>query len=178
MIAEAVGRDWPEYEVRNSRRQLELGGATPAAVDAALMDKQSCMTRLLVEREPETQIERSNPACKDINSVYPVEPPYMQQIAAVNIIGLWQKIDVPVLAVYGESDFVTEAADHERIVAVVNARHPGYATYAPIAGMDHLLFEAPTPKAASDAFSSNAPRTYDTQLSRTIIAWLTQRTHG
>jgi hypothetical protein len=38
--------------------------------------------------------------------------------------------------------------------------------------MDHLLFLAPTPKAASVAFSQNAPRTYDEEFSKVIIDWL------
>ncbi|MBV8601615.1 MAG: hypothetical protein JO359_08650, partial [Candidatus Eremiobacteraeota bacterium] len=37
-----------------------------------------------------------------------------------------------------------------RIVEVVNARHPGTATFCAIDGMDHLLFKEATPKAALD----------------------------
>jgi hypothetical protein len=32
-VAEAVGRDWPEYEIRNLRRQLELDSTTLGDVD-------------------------------------------------------------------------------------------------------------------------------------------------
>jgi alpha-beta hydrolase superfamily lysophospholipase len=173
IIAEAVGRDWMEYEVRNLRRQLELsGGTTASQVDASLHDKQTCMVQLLVEKRPEAEIERSNPACKEQNGIYPVDAPYMQQVAAVNIIGLWEKIQVPVLAIYGQSDFVTEAPDHERIVAVVNAHHPDSATYHSIDGMDHLLFVAASPKAAMDALSQAAPRKFDVDISKAAIAWL------
>ena len=172
IAAEAVGRDWPEYEVRNLRRQLELMNTPPAAMDAALLEKHICLVRYLLEKEPEDQIERSDPGCKVPNGVYPASASYMQQVAPIDIIGTWTKIDVPVLAIYGMSDFVTEAADHERIVAVVNAAHPGYATYTPIDGMDHLLFAASSPKAAMDAFYNNSARVYDADLSRTVVAWL------
>jgi alpha-beta hydrolase superfamily lysophospholipase/predicted aspartyl protease len=173
IIAEAVGRDWLEYEVRNLRRQLELpGDASASSVDAQIHEKQACMVRLLVQREPEAQIERTDPACKVQNGIYPVDAPYMQQVAAINIIGLWEKIDIPVLAIYGSSDFVTEAPDHERIVAVVNAHHRGFATYHPIEGMDHLLFVAASPKAAMDALSKTTPRMYDMDFSNAIIGWL------
>ncbi len=40
---EGVGRDWPESEIRNLRRDLELDNETPAAVDQALIEKAQCM---------------------------------------------------------------------------------------------------------------------------------------
>jgi pimeloyl-ACP methyl ester carboxylesterase len=104
--------------------------------------------------------------------VYPVDPPYVQQVAALNIIEPWTRLNVPVLVLYGESDFVTEEADHVRIAQVVNAAHPQRATLRNIDGMDHLLFRAATPKAAMDAFEKGAPREYDSDFSRAIITWL------
>jgi uncharacterized protein len=176
VVAEAVGRDWFEYELRNTRRQEELGGATPAAADAAVMDKYRCMYRLLVAKESEATIEVAQPSCKEPNGVYPVDAAYIRQVAALNVIEPWSKLGVPVLAIYGTSDFVTERDDHSRIVAIVNAAHPGTATFQEIAGMDHLLYRASSPKAALDAFSSGAAREYDTDLSAVVIAWLKQQT--
>lgn len=177
IVAEAVGRDWPEYEIRNLRRQLELQGETPAAVDAGLLEKNSCMTRLLFQMQSEAEIERTEPGCKTVNSVYPVDASYMRQVAAINAASIWQKIDVPVLAIFGESDFVTEIADHQRIVAIVNRRHPGYASFKSIPAMDHLLYRAATPKEAMDLFNSSAARVYATQLSETVVGWLTASAH-
>ncbi len=176
IVSEAVGRDWPEYEVRNLRRQLELGGASPPDTDTALMEKQQCLVQLLYEKWDEATIERSMPSCKTHNGVYPVDPPYMQQVAAVNVIETWSKVDVPVLAVYGTSDFVTEEADHRRIVDVVNAGHPSTATYAAINGMDHYLFAAPSAKASLQLVSSGAARKYDTDLSTVVVHWLSSKT--
>ncbi|HEX5274004.1 MAG TPA: alpha/beta fold hydrolase [Candidatus Rubrimentiphilum sp.] len=172
IVSEAVGRDWPEYEVRNLRRQLELGGEAPAEVDAALLGKQRCLVRLLLEQEPEDVIEQTEPDCKVHNGVYPVSVSYMRQVAVQPIIDTWTRLDLPVLAIWGSSDFVTELPDHERIVDIINARHPGSATLREIEGMDHLLFLAPTLNAAMRAFSSGAPRTYDAQLSLAVMEWL------
>lgn len=174
IVAEAVGRDWPEYEVRNLRRQLELGGSTPAETDRALLEKQICMNRLLLEKQDEPAIEADLPFCKVPNGVYPVAAPYMQQVAAVNIIEAWTKIAVPVLAIYGQSDVVTEADDHRRIVDVVNAHHPHSATYRALAGMDHFLFVAATPAESLKLFSNASPRKYDAAISRAVVQWLTR----
>lgn len=172
VIAEAVGRDWPEYEVRNLRRQLEVAGASPADVDKALLNKEQCMTRLLLEKQPEDAIEREMPECKEPNGVYPVGAAYMQQVAGIDIIGTWSKVTVPVLVVYGRSDVVTEEADHRRIVDVINGRHPHSATFRAIEGMDHLLFVARTPKEAMELFDKAAPRRYDAAFSDVVAQWL------
>lgn len=176
VVAEAVGRDWFEYELRNTRRQLELGGTPAIATDAAMMGKYQCMYRLLVAKESEAAIEVEQPSCKEHNGVYPVDAAYIRQVAALNVIEPWTRLGVPVLAIFGSSDFVTERDDHVRIVAIVNVAHPNTATFHEIAGMDHLLYRAASPKAALDAFASSAARQYDTDLSVVVIAWLKQQT--
>ena len=175
IVAEAVGRDWPEYEIRNARRELELGGETPSAVDRALLEKSRCMQMLLFDNKPEVEIEATMPQCKAHNGVYPVDAWYMRQVARLNIIEPWMHLNVPVLAIYGTSDFVTEAADHQRIVEVVNAARPGSATFVTLAGMSHLLQVAATPKAASDAFDNGIALPYDADLSKAVVAWLNAR---
>lgn len=171
IVSEAVGRDWLEYEVRNVRRQLELDGSSPADVDAKVIEKQECMYRLLLEKQSEPAIEHDMPACKEANGVYPVDSAYVQQLARLNIVQPWTRLNVPLLIVYGKSDFVTEESDHARIAQIANAAHPGTATFREIDGMDHLLFRAASPKAALTLYQS-ASREYDTDLSRIVIDWL------
>jgi pimeloyl-ACP methyl ester carboxylesterase len=172
IVAEAVGRDWPEYEIRNLRRQLELDGAAPGDVDLALTQKSRCMQMLLFDNEPEAQIEAGWPQCKVHNGVYPVDPWYVRQVARLNIIESWARVNVPVLAIYGTADVITERADHERIVAVVNAAHPGAASFVAIEDMSHLLEVAASPKDASAAYVNGTAQPYDEELSKAIIEWL------
>ncbi|HEY2474827.1 MAG TPA: alpha/beta fold hydrolase, partial [Candidatus Cybelea sp.] len=146
IVVEAIGRDWPEYEIRNLRRDLELDGETAAATDRALIEKAQCMERLFFEHEPEARIEQTMPACKVHNGIYPASIAYMRQVAQLNIIEPWSQLHVPVLAIYGTSDFETELADHQRIVDVVNAAHAGTATLVVIPAMSHFLGRAASPK--------------------------------
>jgi alpha-beta hydrolase superfamily lysophospholipase len=172
VVVAAVGRDWPEYEIRNLRRQLELAGEGPAAVDLALIEKSQCMQRLLYENEAEREIERTLPACSVHDGVYPVAASYVQQVARLNVIASWTQLAVPVLAVYGTSDFETELADHQRIVDVVNAALPHSATLVVIAGMSHRLGRAASQQAALDDDSRGTIEQYDADLSAAIVAWL------
>lgn len=172
IVLEAVGRDWPEYEIRNLRRDLELENETPAAVDLALVEKAECMQRLLFDYQDEDAIEHSLPSCRVHNTIYAAPAAYVQQVAHLNIIELWTKLKVPVLAIYGTSDFETEIADHQRIVAVVNAQRAGSATLVVINGMSHGLGRAATPQVAFRDDNAGTAEAFDADVSAAIIAWL------
>lgn len=175
IVAEGVGRNWIEYELANLRRQLELAGEAPAAVDAKLAQKEVCMHRLLIERTPESEIEKTEPFCKEHNA-YPAAEAYMQQAAALNIAEPWIAFDKPVLVIYGTADFITAEDDHHRIAAIVNEHRPGLADLKLIAGMDHYLQAGGTEQQDFDMRvkqSKSGP--YDADLSAAVLGWLCRR---
>ncbi len=172
IFSDGVARDWFEYELLNLRRQLELGGDRPDVVDAKMLEKARCMQRLLYDKEPEADIERTDPACKVHNRVYPVEDAYVQQVAALDNIGPWEHLNIPVLAIYGTSDFVVDPADHRRIVDVVNAHTHGSATLAVVEGMDHPLDSAATQEIALHDSETGAAEPYKSDFSKIVVAWL------
>jgi alpha-beta hydrolase superfamily lysophospholipase len=177
VVAEGVGRDWFEYELINSRRQEELGGGTPVEVDRALLLKEDCMHRLLVERQDRDALLRAKPECKDYVQ-YPAPPAYFQQIAGFNMAEPWSKLSIPVLAVYGTADFITDEADHRRIVDIVNGAHPGSAKLTVIDGMDHYLVPAASQRASLERVQKPAaapPAKYDERFSAAILTWLCAR---
>jgi alpha-beta hydrolase superfamily lysophospholipase len=175
IIAEAVGRNWFEYELWNLRRQLDLSGDSAAQVDAALAMKEICMHRLLIEKQPETEIEHTQPECK-IHNDYPAAASYVQEVAALNIAEPWTRFSLPLLAIYGTGDFVTAEADHHRIVNLVDASNPGAATLKLIAGMDHHLDVAGTEQQAYDLrVKQHRAAPYDEELSTVVVDWLCRR---
>jgi uncharacterized protein len=177
IVSEAVGRDWFEYELANLRRQLAIGGDPPDVVDATLQSKERCMHRLLVAHEAEAQIERDDPSCKQRNGIYPVAAAYVQQVAALNIIEPWLRLNVPVLAIYGTSDYVVARDDHRRIVDVVNHVHPGNASLHVVDGMDHNLLLAATPRIFYENTQNRVVAKYNTAFSDAVVGWLCNREH-
>jgi hypothetical protein len=176
IVAEAVGRDWFEYELLNLRRQLDLGGDSPVEVDAKLASKERCMHWLLIAKGEEADIERAEPDCK-LRNAYPVGAAYMQQVAAINIASLWSALPpIPVLAIYGTADFVADENDLRRIVDIVNARHPGTAELALLQGMEHRLDVAgSTAQAYQARVVRQTPLPYDHELSNTVATWIESR---
>jgi pimeloyl-ACP methyl ester carboxylesterase len=174
VVAEGVGVDWIEYELLNSRRQEALSGAKPADVDAALLRKELCMHRLLVEKEPRETLLRDRPDCKDYIA-YPTGDDYFRELVTLNVAEPWTKLAIPVLAIYGTADFVTDEADHRRIVDVVNGVHPGNAKLDVIAGMDHNLVNAGSPQASLERSAKGGPAPYDERFSAAVATWLCER---
>jgi hypothetical protein len=169
IVAEAVGRNWIEYELWNLRRQLHLAGEVPAWVEHILAMKEVCMHRLLSEKQSEPEIERTQPECK-VHNVYPAPAAYMQEATAMNIAEPWTKFHLPPLVIYGDADFVTTETDHRRIAGIVNAAHPGTATLRMVAGMDHHLDFAGTAQQAYDLrVKQQRLLPYDAKLSTTAL---------
>ncbi len=172
IIAEGVGTNWFEYELANLRRQLELDGEAPDKVDATLAEKEVCMHRLLVEKQTEAAIEKDLPACKTHNS-YPAANSYLQQVASLNLAEPWTQVSVPVLALYGTSDFVTTEADHRRIIDIINKHTPGIGNLVLIDGMDHHLDAAgPLQQAYDMRVKQKGTAPYDERVSDAVADWL------
>jgi pimeloyl-ACP methyl ester carboxylesterase len=176
IAADGVARGWIEYELINTRRQLELGGDTPADVDRAMLGKLRCIDRLLLQKQDEATIEHDEPDCAQHN-IYPAPAAYFQELATLDMAEPWTRIAVPVLAIYGSGDFITDEADHRRLVAIVNGVHPGTARLEVIPGMDHYLTPAGSQRASYDRVAARGPAPYDERFSATITAWLCEREH-
>jgi uncharacterized protein len=163
-----LGRTWIEYHLINTRRQLEMSGATPDQVDAALVLAAECAARVLLSDEPAAQVFTQRPECQDVTPL-PASQAYVRQLTAVNVGQMWSAFNAPVLAIYGTSDFVSDLNDHQRIVSIVNAAHPGNAELMVLEGLDHGLLEAESQQAS---FEREGPGTYYARLSMTVSDWI------
>jgi pimeloyl-ACP methyl ester carboxylesterase len=155
VVMEGVGTTWFEYELVNVRRQLELEGIAPAEVADRMALKEWAMHRLLIEGQPRAALLAERPAAAAMIK-YPASDAYVRQVAALNLPALWAPLDLPVLVIYGSSDFITSEADSQAILVDVNHAHPGRGELRIIDHMDHYLTDA-----ADQATSFKAPRAWD-----------------
>ena len=117
-------------------------------VDADVPRVRSCATR---------NASAARPDCAG-HLQYPAHFTYMQGVADQNISTLWSKVDANVLVVYGTSDFVTAAAEHEVIVDAVNRVRPGRARLVAVKDMDHFLNVRPSQLESLRASQAGDPR--------------------
>jgi pimeloyl-ACP methyl ester carboxylesterase len=148
VVAETIGTSWLEYDLTNVRRQLLLAGVPYDEADRRVRKHEICAHRYFVEKQrtPECSGEIQEPAPYT----------YMQQLGSLDLAPLWKKIDAPVLIFYGTADFITDDYQAQYLRDMINAFHPGRATYIKVEGMDHGLTLTGTQKASLEG-TSDAP---------------------
>jgi pimeloyl-ACP methyl ester carboxylesterase len=93
---------------------------------------------------------------------------FYHQVAALNPERAWASLDVPVLVLYGEYDWIMSPAEHHRIAEVVNTTQPGRATLRQLPRTSHGL---KTYARAQDAFDGRDGQHDDTAVQH-IVEWL------
>jgi pimeloyl-ACP methyl ester carboxylesterase len=143
VVINTVAKPFLEYLIDTRRRQNMLQHIPYDEMERRLRLNEQCNHRLLIERQPPDQLLKDLPGCKDFIE-YPAPYSYMQQWAVLNPAEEWRRVDVPVLVVYGDSDFVSTIADDHYLADLIGSFHPGNATLREIPGMDHYLAKAPS----------------------------------
>jgi len=62
---------------------------------------------------------------------------YYREVNDENVARSWASLNIPVLAMIGEFDIRTTQFDHEYLAAIVNAQHPGKASWQVLPNLDH-----------------------------------------
>jgi len=88
---------------------------------------------------------------------------FYQQLQALNLGEIWQKVNEPVLIIHGAADNIMSRADSEALGQIVNRVHPGHARYLEVDDMTHGF-------TVRDKFCE--------ELIPTILTWMKERAAG
>jgi pimeloyl-ACP methyl ester carboxylesterase len=140
-----IARTWTEYWLENLRRQMELAGANPAAIDRDLRAEAALTTFLYAENKSPKEIIDGHPHLRGRIEQNITEEKYFfdrsltfyRQLAAKNLGSAWESCGGHVLAIWGRADFVSNEDDHALIARIVNRNHPGHGTFLAMDGIDH-----------------------------------------
>jgi uncharacterized protein len=140
-----IARTWTEYWLENLRRQMELAGASAAAIDRNLRAEATLATYLHADKKSPKEIIECHPHLRDRLEQTITEDRYFfdrsltfyHQLADKNLGSAWELFRGHVLAIWGKADFVSHEDDHALIARIVNRGHPGHATFLAMEGIDH-----------------------------------------
>ena len=175
VVVNTLAKPFIEYLLETRRRQDTLKGLPYDEVDRRQRLGEACNHALLVDRQPPDALMRARPECAGFIE-YAAPHTYMQQWAALDLSSEWKRVDVLVLIVQGEQDFVATVADAPLLRDIVDSFHPGRATLALISSMDHFLTRVDSMKASMD--NAGKPGVFHTGVLQTIEAWLKARSAG
>ena len=129
----------------------------------------------LLDRQPPQQIFQRRPELKDLwegdpNHLYGRPVIYYQQLQDLNLMAAWAAVNVPVLALHGEFDWVMSRSDIEMIARLVNNNAPGAAEFAELPATGHT-FEHYASEA--DAYAGKT-LPFDDRIAARIGTWFAQ----
>jgi len=142
IAASSWGRTWYEHMLDLERRRLMEEGKPPAEVNAAVKAFVEFYILYLMKGMTPGQIIAQHPEWKSLwydspDGQYGRPAAFYQQLQALNLGEIWQKLNEPVLVIRGTADNIMSRADSEAIARIVNQVHPGNARYLQIDDMTH-----------------------------------------
>lgn len=157
IVANTFGRTWYEHFLDFERTRLEFAGKSFSEINQSMKLFAEFYGDYLLHNKTPRDVISAKPHLKDLwydgpESQFGRPSVYHHQVQQLNVPAAWQKINFPVLVIYGEYDWIMSRQEHEYIAHVVNSSHPGSAELKIIPQMDHHFSIYKTPK---EAFEGN-----------------------
>ena len=173
-----LARTWFEYQLEKTRRQMALQpGITEAQISEAVLAEAKSSAMILVDKKTLGDVWARWPEFRqptqgtmlDENHMSTRSMPFFHQLQDLNIARAWEESRGAVLAIYGEYDWVTTEADHQKIVDIVNGRTKGAGTLLVRPKADHGF-------TTHDSLAASVPNmgggAFDEDLPREVLRWI------
>jgi pimeloyl-ACP methyl ester carboxylesterase len=165
IAASSWGRTWYEHTLDLERRRLMEEGKPPAEVNTQVKAFVEFYILYLMKGMTPGQIIAQHPEWKSLwydspDGQYGRPAAFYQQLQALNLGEIWQKVNEPVLVIRGTADNIMSRSDSEAIARIVNQVHPGHARYLQIDDMTH-------------GFTVNGK--FNEELIPTILTWMREQ---
>jgi pimeloyl-ACP methyl ester carboxylesterase len=174
VVAGSWAKTWFEHMIEHERRRLKLSGKSQGEVADLMKGYTEFYTDYLVRKMTPREVLKSKPHLAPLwydrpEHQYGRPASFYHQLQDLNLASAWEKVDAPVLALYGEYDWIMSRADHELIAEIVNSKHPGRANFVELPKTDHLFM---TYDNIGKAFEGDTPGRYNTSVTDMILKFL------
>jgi len=169
-------KTWLEHMMEHERRRMKLSGLSEPEINARMKKYATFYDLYLNGKQTPGEIVRQHPELKEIwydepEHQYGRPAVFYEQLQELNLADAWAKVNVPVLAVHGEYDWIMSADDDRLLVTALNAKRAGSAEFVDWPRADHGLY---VHEDQQKAFGRDPERKYDPQLSEYVLTWLKQ----
>ncbi len=146
MIWGGGAKSWFERTLAFERRAKEFSAIPAADLDVYMRSLSRFLVAYLLDRKDPATIAREQPSLAGVwativgtgeGSQYGRPLAFHQQAAAQDWAAAWERVDAPVLALYGEYDWFEDAAAHRLVADIANRRGEGRGEFVQIAATDH-----------------------------------------
>jgi pimeloyl-ACP methyl ester carboxylesterase len=146
MIWGGGAKSWFERTLGFERRAKEFDAVPAAELDTYMRSLERFLPAYLLDGKDPATIAREQPALAGVwekiigtgsGTHYGRPLAFHQQAAAKDWAAAWERVDAPVLALYGEYDWSDDAAAHRLVADIANRRGAGRGEFAVIPATDH-----------------------------------------
>ena len=167
-------KTWLEHMLEHERRRMKLSGLSETEINARMKQYATFYDLYLNDKKTPGAVIAAHPEFKAIwydepERQYGRPASFYQQLQGLNLAEAWSRVNVPVLAVHGQYDWIMSADDYRLLTNTLNARHPGSAVYADWPKADHGMY---THASEQKAFGQDPQQSYDPKLSEYVLQWL------
>lgn len=177
MVSGGTTVTWFEHMLELERRRLTLSNTDPATVNQSMRQFSDFYNQYLNKKNTPAQIIKQNSSYKTLWSDQPEHQygrpvQYFQQLQELNFEQAWQKVKVPIIAIYGEYDWLMSLNDHQKIVDIVNqSNQKDLAKLIVVPKTSHLLSEFVT---LQDCFNNKGGK-INTEPYNIFWTWLKEQ---
>ena len=164
-----IGTNFIEYFVNSRRNITEAMNMPPVEADQYIKSQTECMSLMVAHKMSKSEALKLNNACGETYDGFGFRAnEFWYDLYNINIPNTFKNYDGKVLAIWGESDYVSTKQEHEQVVNAVNFYNAGNGTLATVPGADHGMNVAPTFQDAAQ----QEPRPLNTKVTDVVLNWL------
>ncbi len=166
-------KTWYEHMLEIERRIAILQGLSATEVNDKMRLWSEFYSLYLNEKKVPRDIFKTRPEFQKIwnePSTHQYGRPvhFYMEANEHNIAAYWEKLDLPVLVIYGEYDWIMSREDHVMIAEIMNKKRPGLGTYVEVPQMDHQFNIYPSMQESFSGFSDK----FDPSVATKTLEWL------
>ncbi|MBI3931979.1 MAG: alpha/beta fold hydrolase [Acidobacteria bacterium] len=170
-------KSWLEHMLEQERRRLALAGDPPGRVGEKMRGYGELYGLFLTQKLAPREVLRRSPHLSPLwhggpEDLYGRPASFHHQAQDLNLPAAWEALDVPVLSIHGEYDWIMSREDQQMIVDVVNRAHPGRARFVGAPKTDHHFMAFDDPEAA---FRDEGGR-WNREVLDEVVGWLKEVT--
>jgi len=139
-------KTWFEHMMELERRRLALDGLPPGEITKRMQGYAEFYTDYLIHKQTPGEIIRRKPQLKELwydmpEHQYGRPAAFYHDLQDLNLWAAWEKVDAPVLAIWGEHDWIMSRADIEKIAELANRKHPGNGKFVALPRTTHGIIK-------------------------------------
>jgi len=166
----AGAEQWEQYEIENARMQWTLRGYAADSIAGKLETTGKFIELFYHQKLTPAEIQRHNEFASYFqgNRYQSRHYRYWQEIADLDLKAAWQQADTPVLAIWGEADYLSSYYGHKLNYEIMMEAGREKSKLLTIPALDHYFRQVDSPY---DSFANRITGEYGNGVELAIIDW-------